>query len=113
GDKVEALAIREVFGPVLADVPVSGTKALHGHALGATGAIEAAICALCLAHGWLPPAANLTTPDPECALPFIGASGPFAAFCTGLERRVAWVLSNSFGFGGLNVALVFGRADGR
>lgn len=101
GDKVEALAIRQVFGAALPNVPVSGTKGLHGHALGASGAIEAAICALSLEHGWLPPAANLATPDPECDLPFIPPLG--------LERRVDYILSNSFGFGGLNVALVFGR----
>jgi 3-oxoacyl-[acyl-carrier-protein] synthase II len=101
GDRVEAQAVREVFGSALADTPMSGTKALHGHALGATGAMEAAICALCLERGWLPPAGNITTPDPECDLPFIGAGG--------LERRVEYALSNSFGFGGLNVGLVFRR----
>ncbi|HMA33195.1 MAG TPA: beta-ketoacyl-[acyl-carrier-protein] synthase family protein [Chloroflexia bacterium] len=101
GDRAEALAIRAVFGPALAAVPMSGTKALHGHALGATGAIEAAICALCLEQGWLPPAVNIQTPDPDCDLPFIAAPG--------LERRVDYILSNSFGFGGLNVGLVFAR----
>jgi 3-oxoacyl-[acyl-carrier-protein] synthase II len=101
GDRVEALAVRDVFGAALAGIPVSGTKALHGHALGATGAMEAAICALSLRYGWLPPAANILTPDPDCDLPFIGPGG--------LERRVDYVLSNSFGFGGLNVGLVFAR----
>lgn len=100
GDRVEALAIRKVFGDALPDVPMSGTKALHGHALGATGAMEAAICALCLAHGWLPPASNILTPDPDCDLPFIPAPG--------MDRRAEHILSNSFGFGGLNVGLVFG-----
>lgn len=104
GDRLEALAIREVFGCHLDAVPMSGTKALHGHALGATGAIEAAICALCLEHGWLPPASNIAVRDPECDLPFIAAPG--------LERRVDYVLSNSFGFGGLNVGLVFARYRG-
>lgn len=99
GDRVEAQAIREVFGADLAGVPMSGTKALTGHALGATGAMEAAICALALRHGWLPPSANIAVPDPNCDLPFIGGDG--------LERRVDSILSNSFGFGGLNVALVF------
>jgi 3-oxoacyl-[acyl-carrier-protein] synthase II len=63
--------------------------------------MEAAICALCLEHGWLPPSVNIQTPDPECDLPFIGGDG--------LERRVDYILSNSFGFGGLNVGLVFAR----
>jgi len=101
GDRAEAQAVAGVFADVPAPVPMSGTKALTGHALGATGAIEAAICALALDHGWLPPSANLATPDPACDLPFIGGDG--------LERRVAHILSNSFGFGGLNVGLVFSR----
>jgi 3-oxoacyl-[acyl-carrier-protein] synthase II len=101
GDRVEALALRQVFGDDLGGVPVSGTKGMHGHALGASGAMEAAICALCLEHGWLPPSVNIQTPDPECDLPFIGGDG--------LERRVDYILSNSFGFGGLNVGLVFAR----
>ncbi|HUS13465.1 MAG TPA: beta-ketoacyl-ACP synthase II [Chloroflexia bacterium] len=102
GDRVEALAIREVFGRDLNAVPMSGTKALHGHALGATGAMEAAICALALDQAWLPPASNINTRDPECDLPFIEGAG--------LDRQVDSVLSNSFGFGGLNVGLVFRRA---
>ncbi len=102
GDQAEAQAVRRVFGAGLLDVPMSGTKALTGHALGATGALEAAICALALDHGWLPPAANITTPDPTCDLPFITGDG--------LERRVDHILSNSFGFGGLNVGLVFSRS---
>ncbi len=101
GDRAEAVAIQAVFGDALPAIPVSGTKGMHGHALGASGAIEAAICALCIEHGWLPPAVNVDTPDPECDLPFIAAPG--------LERRARYVLSNSFGFGGLNVALVFAR----
>ncbi len=101
GDRAEAQAVAQVFAEVPIPVPMSGTKALTGHALGATGAIEAAICALALDHGWLPPTANLATPDPACDLPFILGDG--------LERRVAHILSNSFGFGGLNVGLVFSR----
>jgi 3-oxoacyl-[acyl-carrier-protein] synthase II len=100
-DKTETLAIRQVFGAHADRVPVSGTKGMHGHALGTSGAWEAIACALSLDRGWLPPCVNLDHPDPECDLPFITGSG--------LERRVNTILSNSFGFGGINVSLIFGR----
>jgi 3-oxoacyl-[acyl-carrier-protein] synthase II len=87
-------------------VPVSGTKALYGHPLGATGAIEAALCALVLREGWAPPSANLIKPDPDVVTLLAdllreGRSAPY--------RRV---LSTSFGFGGLNAALVLATPDG-
>ena len=84
-------------------VPVSGTKALYGHPLGASGAIEAAICALAIRDGWAPASVNLDEPDPDVAalLPGLLREGR-----DGTYRRV---LSTSFGFGGLNAALVFGR----
>ena len=100
-DKTETLAIRQVFGAHADRVPVSGTKGMHGHALGTSGAWEAIACALSLDRGWLPPAINLDHPDPECDLPFITGSGR--------EQRVSTILSNSFGFGGINVSLIFGR----
>ena len=83
-------------------VPVSGTKALYGHPLGASGAIEAAICALAIRDGWAPASVNLSEPDPDIAaiLPCLLREGR-----EGEYRRV---LSTSFGFGGLNAALVFG-----
>ena len=80
---------------------MSGTKALHGHALGATGAIEAAICALCLDRGWLPAAGNITTPTRSATCPSSARAGWSGAW--------SMSLSNSFGFGGLNVGLVFRR----
>ena len=73
------------------------------HALGASGAFEAAICALASRHGWLPPTVNLETPDPACDLPMVTGEGQ------NLSPEV--LLSNSFGFGGINAALVFRRAD--
>ncbi|HXF81341.1 MAG TPA: beta-ketoacyl-ACP synthase II [bacterium] len=100
-DVTETKAIKQVFGAHAYRVPVSGTKAMHGHALGATGAIEAAICCLALRHGYLPPTLNLDEPDPECDLDYI----PHA----GRAQPVDYVLSNSFGFGGINASLVFGR----
>ncbi|MBI4277560.1 MAG: beta-ketoacyl-ACP synthase II [Armatimonadetes bacterium] len=103
-DTVETRAIKMVLGDHAYRVPVSGTKAMHGHALGATGAIEAAICMLALRHGYLPPTINLDTPDPECDLDYIPH--------TGRAQRVDYILSNSFGFGGINATLAFGRVSG-
>ena len=105
GDLAEARAIATALGERAATVPVSGTKALYGHPLGASGAIEAAICALTITDGWAPASANLVEPDPEVAalLPGLLRSGR-----SGTYRRV---LSTSFGFGGLNAALVFGAVD--
>jgi 3-oxoacyl-[acyl-carrier-protein] synthase II len=102
-DPTETSAIRQVFGEHADRVPLSGTKGYYGHALGASGAIEAAICALASRHAWLPPTVNLETPDPACDLPLV----------TGAGRDLApeVLLSNSFGFGGINAALVFRRAD--
>lgn len=99
-DAMEARAIRSVFSGV--PVPVSGTKALYGHALGASGAIEAAITSLALHHGWLPPTINLDDPDPEADFPLLRGEGQTA--------RPAAALSNSFGFGGINACLAFRRA---
>ncbi len=106
GDIAEARAIATALGPRAATVPVSATKALYGHPLGASGAIEAAICALAIRDGWVPASVNLREPDPEIAtlLP-----GLLHAGRDGLYRRV---LSTSFGFGGLNAALAFGAPEG-
>ena len=105
GDVAEARAIVTALGERAATVPVSGTKALYGHPLGASGAIEAAICALAIRDSWAPASVNLVEPDPESAalLPGLLREGR-----DGTYRRV---LSTSFGFGGLNAALVFGAVD--
>jgi 3-oxoacyl-[acyl-carrier-protein] synthase II len=106
GDIAEARAIALALGAgVASEVPVSGTKALYGHPLGASGAIEAAICALAIRDGWAPASVNLVEPEPEVAtiLPCLLREGREGAY-----RRV---LSTSFGFGGLNAALVFGATD--
>ena len=102
-DVTETRAIRDVFGAHADRVAVSGTKGYYGHALGASGAIEAAICALAARRNWLPPTVNLLRPDPACDLPFVTG--------TGQEARPEYLLSNSFGFGGINAALLFRRAD--
>jgi 3-oxoacyl-[acyl-carrier-protein] synthase II len=101
-DPTETLAMKQVFGDGAYRLPVSSTKGYYGHALGASGAIEAAICSLSLAHEWLPPTVNLTAPDAGCDLDYIPG--------TGRAARVEHVLSNSFGFGGINAALVLRRA---
>jgi 3-oxoacyl-[acyl-carrier-protein] synthase II len=103
GDVAEARAIALALGAgVASTVPVSGTKALYGHPLGASGAIEAAICALAIRDGWAPASVNLDAVDGDIAalLPCLLREGR-----EGEYRRV---LSTSFGFGGLNAALVFG-----
>jgi 3-oxoacyl-[acyl-carrier-protein] synthase II len=101
-DTTETVAIKRVFGDHAYRLQVSGTKGYYGHALGASGAIEAAICALALANDWLPPTVNLATPDEACDLDYIQH--------TGRDAHPELILSNSFGFGGINAALVMGRA---
>ncbi len=100
-DKTETLAIKEVFGAHAYKIPMSGTKAMHGHALGASGAFELAITSLALQNNYLPPTINLRHPDPECDLDYITSAGRHVS-----AHRV---LSNSFGFGGINACLVLGR----
>jgi 3-oxoacyl-[acyl-carrier-protein] synthase II len=102
-DSSETGAIKQVFGDHARRLAVSGTKGYYGHALGASGAIEAAICALASHRGWLPPTINLRTPDPACDLDYLAAGGR--------EARPDYLMSNSFGFGGINAALVFRRTD--
>ncbi|MES2523599.1 MAG: beta-ketoacyl-ACP synthase II [Gemmatimonadota bacterium] len=102
-DPTETLAIRNVFGEHAYTVPVSSTKGYYGHALGASGAFEAAISALVLQRGWIPPTLNLENPDAECDLDYVPG--------TGRALPVATVLSNSFGFGGINASLVLKRAE--
>jgi 3-oxoacyl-[acyl-carrier-protein] synthase II len=104
GDAAEALAIRLAFGEAAQALPVSGTKGLYGHALGASGAIEAALTALVLQRGWIPPTTNLFQVDPECELAHVVGSGAITL------PRIA--MTNAFGFGGINSSLVMRRWDG-
>ena len=97
-DPTETLAIKRVFGESAYRIPVSSTKGYYGHALGASGAIEAAICAMALRNQWVPPTLNLQTPDTACDLDYVPATGRASDFDV--------VVSNSFGFGGINAALV-------
>jgi 3-oxoacyl-[acyl-carrier-protein] synthase II len=101
GDPAEARAVRHALGVAADRIPVSGTKGLHGHSLGASGAIEAAITALSLDRGWLPPTANLEGLDPACELAHVPAGGK--------EEAADVAVTNSFGFGGFNASLVLSR----
>ena len=103
-DSMETGAIRSVFGKHADRLAVSSTKSMHGHTLGAAGAIEAVATILALRHGILPPTANFTEPDPQCDLDVI----PNVA----RRAEVEYALSNTFAFGGLNAVLAFRRWEG-
>ncbi|HUF11667.1 MAG TPA: beta-ketoacyl-ACP synthase II [Longimicrobiales bacterium] len=102
-DSTETSAVRLVFGDHADRVPISSTKPYHAHALGASGAIEAAACCLTMEHGWIPPTLNVEAADPACDLDYVPNEGRAV--------RPEFVLSNSFGFGGINASLVMGRLD--
>jgi 3-oxoacyl-[acyl-carrier-protein] synthase II len=100
-DPSETAAIKQALGEHARRVAVSGTKGYYGHALGASGAVEAAICALALRQRWLPPTVNLDDVDPACDLDYIPRDGR--------PGDPEFVMSNSFGFGGINASLVLRR----
>lgn len=102
-DPTETKAIKSVFGDSAYSLSVSGTKGYYGHALGASGAIETAISALAIEREWLPPTVNLSVADEACDLNFLPG--------TGETKRVEHILTNSFGFGGINAALVLRRVN--
>ncbi len=101
GDELESIAIKTVFGDYAYKIPISSTKSMTGHLLGAAGGVEAVISVLALDRGVLPPTINLDNPDPECDLDYIPH--------TARKIQVETVMSNSFGFGGTNACLVFRR----
>ncbi len=100
-DSTETAAIRDVFGDYAAQLMVSSTKSMHGHTLGAAGAIEAVATVMALHCGTIPPTANYTTPDPACDLDVVPNQSR--------QAHVAAALSNSFAFGGLNAVVAFRR----
>jgi 3-oxoacyl-[acyl-carrier-protein] synthase II len=102
-DRLETMAIKRLFGDHARKIPVSSTKSMIGHLLGAAGAVEAGIAALALERQVVPPTINYETPDPDCDLDYVpNESRP---------AKLEYVLSNSFGFGGTNAALLFKRWD--
>ncbi len=100
-DSTETLSIKEVFGEHARRIPVSGTKGYTAHALGATGAMEVAICALALDREWIPPTINYQNPDPACDLDVVPNHGR--------EAELNHVMTNSFGFGGINACVILGK----
>lgn len=102
-DPTETLAIKDVFGDHAYKLSMSGTKGYYGHALGASGAIEAAICALAMEREWIPPTVNLNIADEACDLNLLTGNGR--------TMRVDHILTNSFGFGGINASLVLRRVN--
>lgn len=100
-DSTETRAIRSVLGTRAEEIPVTSTKPYHGHALGASGAIEVGITCLVIQRGWIPPTLNLEKPGEGCDLDYLPGSGA--------ETPVARALSNSFGFGGINASLALAR----
>ncbi len=104
-DPIETFAIKQVFGARADAIPISATKSMTGHAMGASGAFEAIVCALTLRDQHIHPTANCETPDPACDLDYV----PLRA----RRASVNIVLSNSFGFGGQNACLVFAKSDSK
>ncbi|XZE54722.1 beta-ketoacyl-ACP synthase II [Planctomycetaceae bacterium SH139] len=101
GDKAETQAIRRVFGEAAQQISISSTKSALGHLLGASGGVEAVICLRALAEGIIPPTINLENPDPDCTLDYTPL--------TAKRRNLSVAMSNSFGFGGHNASIIFGR----
>jgi 3-oxoacyl-[acyl-carrier-protein] synthase II len=99
-DSTETMSIKQVFGE-RTRIPVSGTKGYYAHPLGATGAIEGMLCALALDRQWIPPTINYQNPDPACDLDIVPNHGRTA--------NLQYVMSNSFGFGGINACIILGR----
>jgi 3-oxoacyl-[acyl-carrier-protein] synthase II len=100
-EKFETQAIKSAFGDLAYSVPISSTKSMTGHLLGAAGALEAAIVIKAMQQGVVPPTINQTTPDPDCDLDYV----PNVARAVGFDHA----MSNSMGFGGHNVSLIFSR----
>ena len=105
GDTLETIALKRVFGERAKNVPVSSTKSMTGHLLGGAGGLEAGISVLALRDQILPPTINQETPDPACDLDYV----PNVA----RKASIEYALSNSFGFGGTNAALIFKRWSGK
>lgn len=102
-DRSETMAIKQVFGERAYDLPVSSTKSMHGHLLGAAGALEALICLKAMQEGVLPPTINYQSPDPDCDLDYVPNEAR--------SEQLRVVMSNGFGLGGHNASIVLGRVE--
>ena len=100
-DLTETEVVKRVFGEHARHVPISSTKSMHGHAMGATGGIELVATVMALERGIIPPTANFTRPDPQCDLDYVPNQAR--------EKPVSAAISNSFAFGGLNAVLMVRR----
>ena len=103
-DRVETLAIKEVFGPRAYNIPISSIKSMTGHLIAAAGSVELITCLLAIRDNVVPPTINYETPDPDCDLDYVPNQAR--------EVELTHTISNSFGFGGQNVSLVIGRYQG-
>ena len=103
-DAAETRAIKSVFGELAYRIPVSSTKSMTGHMMGATGALEALFCVQAIRHSTLPPTIHYQTPDPDCDLDYVPNQAQ--------ETHPRTALSNSFGFGGHNGTLIFTAWEG-
>lgn len=103
-DKSETAAIKTVFGEKAYDIPVSSTKSMTGHLMGASGALEAMFCTMALRDGVMPPTINYENSDPECDLDYVPNEAR--------KKDLKQVMSNSFGFGGHNATIILGQASG-
>jgi 3-oxoacyl-(acyl-carrier-protein) synthase len=102
-DTMETKAVKRAFGERAYSIPMSSTKSMTGHGMGATAALEAVVSVMALREQIVPPTINLTEPDPECDLDYVPN--------TAREMPLRHVMSNSFGFGGHNVSLIFAKYD--
>jgi 3-oxoacyl-(acyl-carrier-protein) synthase len=100
---VETVAIKRLFGDLAYRIPISSTKSMIGHSLGASGSLEAAACIKTITEGTVHPTVNQQVPDPACDLDYIPNQAR--------KRDVSVVLSNAFGFGGQNACLVFRKFE--
>jgi 3-oxoacyl-[acyl-carrier-protein] synthase II len=104
GDPEECKGIKSTFGEAAKGLMISSTKSMHGHLLGAAGAVESIACIKAINEGVVPPTRNLVEPDTECDLDLIPNQAR--------EAKVEYAMNNSFGFGGQNATLIFKRFDG-
>jgi 3-oxoacyl-[acyl-carrier-protein] synthase II len=103
GDRIETMAIRQTFGDAAESIPISSTKSMMGHLLGAAGGVETAATALAVYHDLVPPTINYETPDPDCDLDYVPNKAR--------RHRVCFALTNSFGFGGTNASLILKKLE--